>query len=70
MWGKLILKEKDYEILTKGIASGIGIGILIGAIEGEVILLFSLGGIIGIIISSICIVLNNRKSKEVSDSKI
>ena len=44
MWDKLILKEKDYEILTKGIASGIGIGILIGAIAGEVILLFSLGG--------------------------
>ena len=70
MWGKLILKEKDCEILTKGIASGIGIGILIGAIEGEVILLFSLGGATGIIISSICIILNNRKSKEVSDGKI
>lgn len=69
MWDKLILKEKDYEILTKGIASGIGIGILIGAIAGEVILLFSLGGIIGII-SSICIILNNRKSKEVSERKI
>ena len=69
MWDKLILKEKDYEILTKGIASGIGIGIWIGAIAGEVILLFSLGGIIGIIISSICIILNNKKSKEVSDGK-
>lgn len=70
MWGKLILKEKDYEILTKGIASGVGIRILIGVIVGEVILLFSLGGVIGIIISSIFIALNNRKSKEVSDSKI
>lgn len=70
MWGKLILKEKDYEILTKWIVSGVGIGILIGVIVGEVILLFSLGGIIGIIISSICIILNNRKNKEVSDSKI
>ena len=49
MWSKLILKEKDYEILTKGIASGVGIGILIGVIVGEVILLFSLGGIIGIV---------------------
>ena len=47
MWGKLILKEKDCEILTKGIASGVGIGILSGVIAGEVILLFSLGGIIG-----------------------
>ena len=70
MWGKLILKEKDCEILTKGIASGVGIGILIGLIVGEVILLFSLGGATGIIISSICIILNNRKSNEVSDSKI
>lgn len=70
MWGKLILKEKDCKILTKGIASGVGIGILIGLIVGEVILLFSLGGATGIIISSICIILNNRKSKEVSDGKI
>ena len=69
MWSKLILKEKDYEILTKGIVSGVGIGILIGVIVGEVILLFSLGGVVGIIISSIFIILNNRKSKEVSDSK-
>ena len=69
MWGKLILIEKDCEILTKGIASGVGIGILSGVIAGEVILLFSLGGIIGII-SSICIILNNRKSKEVSERKI
>lgn len=70
MRGKLILKEKDWEVLTKGIASGVGIGILIGVIVGEVILLFSFGGIIGIIISSIFIALNNRKNKEVSDSKI
>ena len=69
MWGKLILKEKDCEILTKGIASGVGIGILSVVIAGEVILLFSLGVIIGII-SSICIILNNRKSKEVSERKI
>ena len=41
-----------------------------GVIVGEVILLFSLGGVTGIIISSICIILNNIKSKEVSDSKI
>ena len=64
MLGKLILKEKDYEILTKGIVSGVGIGILIGVISGEVILLFSLGGVVGIIISSIFIALNNRKNKE------
>lgn len=70
MWGKLILKEKDCEILTRGIVSGVGIGILIGVIVGEVILLFSLGGVVGIIISSIFIALNNRKNKEVSDSKI
>ena len=64
MLGKLILKEKDCEILTKGIVSGVGIGILIGVIWGEVILLFSLGGVVGIIISSIFLALNNRKNKE------
>lgn len=31
MWDKLILKEKDYEQLTKGIATGCGLGIVIGA---------------------------------------
>ena len=65
MLGKLILKEKDCEILTKGIVSGVGIGILIGVISGEVILLFSLGGVVGIIISSIFLALNNRKNKEI-----
>lgn len=44
-----------------------GIEIVIGAIAGEITLFFSLGGVIGIIISSICIVLNNKKSKEAND---
>ena len=67
---KQIKRHFHVIIVTKGIASGVGIGILIGLIVGEVILLFSLGGATGIIISSICIILNNRKSKEVSDGKI
>lgn len=65
MCDKLILKEKDYEILTKGIACGVGVGIIIGAILQEVILIFALGGVVGIITSSICIVLNSRKDKKI-----
>lgn len=63
MWDKLILKEKDYERLTKGIAFGVGIGIVIGAMVGEVALFFSLGGVMGIVITSIYIGVDNRKNK-------
>ena len=44
-----LLNEKDYEYLSKGIAIGVGIGIILGAITGEIILFFSLGGVLGII---------------------
>lgn len=50
---KIILSDQDYEYLTKGIASGIGVGTLIGLLLEDVILGFSLGGVIGIILSLI-----------------
>ena len=53
MWKKLILSEKDYEYLTKGLASGVGLGIIIGSISGDVLFFFALGGVLGIIGSSI-----------------
>ena len=53
MWKKLILSEKDYEYLTKGLASGVGIGIIIGSLVGDVLFFFALGGVLGIIGSGI-----------------
>lgn len=53
MWKKLILSEKDYEYLTKGLALGVGIGTIIGALLENVLLFFALGGVLGIIGSSI-----------------
>ena len=50
---KIILSDQDYEYLTKGIASGIGIGTLIGLLLENVILGFASGGVIGIILSLI-----------------
>jgi hypothetical protein len=44
-----MLSEEDYEYLTKGIATGVGAGIFIGAITGEIILVFAAGGIIGMV---------------------
>lgn len=50
---KIILSDQDYEYLTKGIASGVGIGTIVGLLLGNVILGFASGGVIGIILSFI-----------------
>lgn len=46
---KLSLSDKDFEYVTKGIAFGVAGGIIVGAIVGNVSLIFSFGGVIGII---------------------
>ena len=61
LFKNILLSEKDYEYLTKGIASGVGIGTLIGVLCGEVIFLFSLGGVIGVILPSIVIIIRKFK---------
>lgn len=61
MWEKLILNEKDYEYLSKGIAIGVGIGIILGAITGEIILFFSLGGVLGIIGGTVISIIKKNK---------
>lgn len=53
MWKKLILSEKDYEYLTKGLALGVGLGTILGALLENVLLFFAFGGVLGIIGSSI-----------------
>ena len=55
VWGlkevlkKLILSEKDYEYLTKGLSSGVVLGIIVGALVEDILFFFALGGILGII---------------------
>lgn len=49
MLDKLVLSDKDYEYLTKGIAYGVGLGTLAGVIIGNITLAFAAGGVIGII---------------------
>lgn len=63
MWDKLMLNDKDYEILTKGIAGGVFAGTIIGIITGEITLFFALGGVIGIVASTI-ISISNKFIKE------
>ncbi|WP_195989170.1 hypothetical protein [Clostridium sp. D53t1_180928_C8] len=53
MFKKLMLSEKDYEYLTKGIAFGVGIGVIVGIIFNDINFFFALGGVIGIVIASI-----------------
>ena len=48
---KIMLSDKDYEYLTKGIASGVGIGTIIGMLKQAVQACSKAGGVIGIILS-------------------
>lgn len=59
---KMILSEGDYEYLTKGIAFGVGIGIIIGIIAENIILFFALGGVVGILVASILSIIKKLKS--------
>ena len=63
MWKKLILSEKDYEYLTKGLASGVGLGIIIGSLAGDVLFFFALGGVLGIICATIFSTIKKFKIK-------
>ena len=48
---KIMLSDKEYEYLTKGIAIGVGIGIVSGMVLEDIVLGFSAGGVIEIIVS-------------------
>ena len=48
---KIMLSDKEYEYLTKGIAIGVGIGIVSRMVLEDIVLGFSAGGVIGIIVS-------------------
>ena len=53
MFKRWMLSEKDYEYLTKGIALGVGIGVIAGMIFNDITLFFALGGVTGIVIAII-----------------
>ena len=53
MLEKLILSDKDYDYLTKGIAIGVILGVIVGTIIENIVLGFSAGGVFGIIIAFI-----------------
>ncbi|MGL4773380.1 MAG: hypothetical protein ACRC2K_07435 [Clostridium sp.] len=48
---KFFMSDEDVERLAKCLATGVGVGVLIGVIFVEVELFFSLGGVVGIIAS-------------------
>lgn len=51
MLDKLILSDTENEHLTKSIACGVGLGVIIGAIFNNVELGFAFGGVVGVISS-------------------
>lgn len=66
MWKKLILSEKDYEYLTKGLAAGVGLGIIIGSMAENILLFFAFGGVLGIIGATIFSTIKKFKLKHKS----
>lgn len=64
MLDKIFLSDKEYEIISKGIVFGVLLGTLIGMLYGEIILFFSLGGVLGIIFTTIHTLIkrNNKKA--------
>lgn len=64
MLDKIFLSDKEYEIISKGIVFWVLLGTLIGMLYGEIILFFSLGGVLGIILTTIH-TLVKRKNKDV-----
>lgn len=63
MFDKLSLNDREYDIVSKGIAIGTGSGIALGAIFNNITLFFALGGVISILIS--LIYAKKHKVKEV-----
>lgn len=58
---KIILTDKEYENLAKGLAIGVSIGTIVGAIINLAAFCFTLGGVIGIIGSVIYSRINKKK---------
>lgn len=53
MLEKIMLTDKEYENLGKGLAIGAGMGIIIGSIIDLTSFCFTLGGVLGILVSLI-----------------
>ncbi|MEG2727366.1 MAG: hypothetical protein RR940_03930 [Bacilli bacterium] len=62
---KIYLSDKEYEIISKGIVFGVLVGTLIGMFIGEVVLFFSLGGVLGIISTTIYTITRKIKAKKI-----
>lgn len=63
MLEKISLSDRECEILAKGIAVGAGVGVFAGIFVENVPLVFSLGGVLGIIGSLIYCTYEKYKKK-------
>lgn len=64
MLDKLVLEDKDYEYLTRGIASGVGIGTIVGMFLSNIEFFFAFGGVVGILASGIYIACRKVKKNK------
>ncbi|MGL4773428.1 MAG: hypothetical protein ACRC2K_07690 [Clostridium sp.] len=65
MLDKISLSDRECEFLAKGIAIGAGCGVVVGAVVGAVPLVFSIGGVAGIIGSLIYCAYDKHKKKAI-----
>lgn len=63
MLEKIMLTDKEYENLAKGLAIGVSLGTIIGAVINLTTFCFTLGGVIGVIGSLIYSKINKNKWK-------
>lgn len=64
MLEKIMLTDKEYENLAKGIAIGVGIGTIVGTILDNAVFFFAAGGVAGIIGSLIYSKIKEHQTKE------
>lgn len=60
MLEKIMLTDREYENLGKGLAIGVGIGIVAGSIVNLTTFCFALGGVLGILGSLIYSKINKK----------
>ncbi|GAA0078948.1 hypothetical protein UT300005_33270 [Clostridium sp. CTA-5] len=71
MLEKLMLSDKECENLAKGIAIGVGLGTVVGALLDNTVFYFAFGGVVGIVSSLIYSkVEENKKKKNIDFFKI
>lgn len=70
MGDKLRMTDEEYDRICKGIIVGVALGTLVGVVRGNVTFYFALGGVSGIIVSTIYNIVRKYDKKRIHNSKL